>query len=195
MADFEKAYKRTMVNEGGYANNKLDRGGETYRGVARNYHPNWAGWKIIDAIKPHCKDIKTLNAALAMNKELQSLIHQFYKQGFWDCHNLDKFTNQLLAENVFDASVLCGQTIGGKFLQRALDNLNPDYNLVVDGKIGTKTFSAMTDALNKYGESVVVNAYVDVREKYHRDIVTKNPSQRVFLNNWLSRCKIMRRSA
>jgi lysozyme family protein len=195
MADFEKAYKRTMVNEGGYANHKLDRGGETYKGVARNYHPNWPGWKIIDVIKPHCKDIKTLNAALAMNQELQNLIHLFYKQGFWDCHQLDNFTNQLLAENVFDASVLCGQAIGGKLLQRALDNLNSAYNLVVDGQIGIKTFSAMTDALNRFGESSVVNAYVDVRVKYHNDVVAKNPSQHIFLNNWLSRCKIMRRSA
>jgi lysozyme family protein len=195
MADFDKAFKRTMVNEGGYANHPADKGGETYRGVARNYHPNWPGWRIIDVIKPRCNDIKTLNAALAMSHELQRLIYQFYKNEFWDCHKLDTFTNQLLAENVFDASVLCGQAIGGRFLQRSLNDLNPNYNLVIDGEIGAKTFSAMTDALNKYGESAIVNAYVDVREKHHRDIVAKNPSQRVFLSNWLSRCKIMRRSA
>jgi lysozyme family protein len=51
MADFEIAYGETELREGGYVNDPVDRGGETHRGVARKFHPDWSGWKIIDQIK------------------------------------------------------------------------------------------------------------------------------------------------
>ena len=44
MADFEKAYKRTMKNEGGafgYSNNPKDPGGETIMGISRINWPQW----------------------------------------------------------------------------------------------------------------------------------------------------------
>lgn len=37
MAIFNSAFKITMGNEGGYANNPDDSGGETYAGIARNF--------------------------------------------------------------------------------------------------------------------------------------------------------------
>ena len=53
MAIFEPAFKLLILHEGGYANNKNDIGGETYRGIARNYWPKWVGWKLIDHIKEY----------------------------------------------------------------------------------------------------------------------------------------------
>ena len=37
MAEFETAYYLTNKIEGGYANDQDDKGGETYRGIARNF--------------------------------------------------------------------------------------------------------------------------------------------------------------
>lgn len=51
MADFDKAYFRTCKFEGGYANDKNDSGGETYKGISRVHNPKWGGWKIIDSYK------------------------------------------------------------------------------------------------------------------------------------------------
>ena len=48
---YKEAIKKTLKYEGGYVNDKDDRGGETYRGVSRRYHPNWSGWKIVDEYK------------------------------------------------------------------------------------------------------------------------------------------------
>ncbi|MBC7912857.1 MAG: hypothetical protein H7Y07_01930, partial [Pyrinomonadaceae bacterium] len=62
MANFDLAYKITMHNEGGYANDPQDNGGETWKGVARNFCPKWAGWVIVDRIKASYP--KSLNAAL-----------------------------------------------------------------------------------------------------------------------------------
>lgn len=32
-----------LIHEGGYSNDPIDLGGETYKGIARNAHPNWQG--------------------------------------------------------------------------------------------------------------------------------------------------------
>jgi lysozyme family protein len=183
MADFLKAHKRTGINEGGYANHPNDKGGETWRGIARNYHPNWAGWGIVDAIKAKCHSTKELNAALYQNQKLNSLVDSFYKKGFWDVGRLDEFISQLLAENVFDAAVHCGPTVAARFLQKAL-------GVSVDGKIGDQTLTAA----NKTDEQKIVNSFIDIREQYHTAVVVKNPSQKVFLKNWISRCEGMRKA-
>jgi lysozyme family protein len=39
MTDFNQAFKITMNNEGGFSDNVNDRGGETWRGIARNFWP------------------------------------------------------------------------------------------------------------------------------------------------------------
>ena len=64
MADFKTAYDRTSKFEGGYSNDEADRGGETFAGIARVYHENWLGWKIIDQYKTVTSDTKTLNKVL-----------------------------------------------------------------------------------------------------------------------------------
>ena len=51
MANFQQAFQHTAAAEGGYSNNPKDKGGETYRGIARKYWPDWAGWIIVDEYK------------------------------------------------------------------------------------------------------------------------------------------------
>jgi len=56
MADFDKYYPILLKAEGGYASAEFaakynDKGGETYKGIARNFNPAWEGWAIIDAYK------------------------------------------------------------------------------------------------------------------------------------------------
>ncbi len=48
---FVNAFAATMQHEQGYANNTKDTGGETFMGIARNKHPQWAGWPIVDACR------------------------------------------------------------------------------------------------------------------------------------------------
>ena len=50
---FDNAFAHTQTNEGGYANNKADLGGETYAGISRKYHPKWSGWAIVDELKKY----------------------------------------------------------------------------------------------------------------------------------------------
>lgn len=74
---FKLAYAATMKNEGGYANNPHDRGGETWRGIARNFWGSWPGWKTVDEIKS--QKPTSLNLALQKSEALDDLVLKFYK--------------------------------------------------------------------------------------------------------------------
>ncbi len=148
MADFKQAYQKTASLEGGYSCDKDDPGGETFKGIARNYHPSWGGWELIDKQKskpcfPQC--------ALA-NEEIISLVHSFYKKKFWDVMNLDHLVNQNVAFELFDSGVNIGWKKIANNFQKALNLLNRDgedyADIVVDGDIGNKTLEAFKIYMN-----------------------------------------------
>jgi len=152
---FAKAFAATMQHEGGYANNPKDQGGETYMGIARNKHPQWLGWPLIDACRKHGR-------AFSLDADLSDLVREFYHTEFWrplKCHLIDPVSPEV-AEELFDAAVNCGPGNGVKFLQRALNALNsrerlyPD--LVEDGGMGPKTLHATMTCLTHRPPRILV---------------------------------------
>lgn len=110
MADFLIGYTETMKIEGGYANDKADGGGETWKGVARKFHPSWLGWKIVDKIKRTNPgvSIEELNLLLGAIPELQKYVLSFYKAEFWDIVHGDEIHEQKIANMIFDNAVNIG---------------------------------------------------------------------------------------
>jgi lysozyme family protein len=182
MANFEPAYKITRAHEGGYANLAADKGGETWRGVARKSNPTWPGWKIVDAIKatkPTC-----LNVALAGSKELDALVLALFRKGYWDCLSLDSLHCQQTASQLFDVSVNCGAGTAGRFLQQAL-NVFHKPALVVDGKVGRLTIAAA----NQYPSQKIYDEINKLRRAYFLSIIDQDATQGIFKDGWLSRIK------
>ena len=70
MADFEKGFKKIIANEGGYVNDKDDKGGETFMGITRKNHPNILLWGIIDDYI----DIKTLQLLKCVKDNIEIMI-------------------------------------------------------------------------------------------------------------------------
>jgi lysozyme family protein len=182
MADFNQAYKITMANEGGYCNVPQDHGGETWRGIARNYWPNWPGWQIVDKIKSGHP--ASLNAALAADGPLESLVLSFYKANYWDCLSLDSLTCQQIANQLFDAAVNMGTVTAAKFLQNAI-NTFAGNSIVIDGKVGIRTI----EAANALDAQSLYNKINDLRKERYGQIIAADPSQDKFKNSWLSRIK------
>lgn len=182
MIDFNQAYRITMNNEGGYADNPLDHGGETWRGIARNFWPHWSGWSIVDSIK--AENPASLNAALSENTNLESLVLSFYKTEFWDVISLSALNDQQTANSLFDISVNMGSGTAAKMLQEAINTI-PGNAIAVDEKIGPMTIAAANSAnpVALYNE---INA---LREQRYDGIIANNPSQAVFKNSWFSRIK------
>lgn len=187
MAKFEIAESITGRNEGGYANDPADKGGETYAGVARNYWPNWQGWKIIDNIKFDLRvnsvvTASRINKAAKANSVLTGLISKFYKQNFWDVNKLDQINDQQLANTVYDFGVNSGTGRAANFLQQSI-NSQVSLDIIVDGNIGPVTISKA----NSVDPALLHASFNKRREDFYRSIA--KGSQAKFLSNWLSRLK------
>lgn len=96
MAEFSEAYKLTSAHEGGYVNDPVDRGGETYRGIARVHHPDWSGWERVDAQRRKADVPKRLDR----DAVLQKAVKVFYKHAYWDRFKGDDVPDQALANEL-----------------------------------------------------------------------------------------------
>jgi lysozyme family protein len=165
MSRFDTSFDRMILNEGGYklTNVSNDRGGQTYAGIARNFHPNWAGWRYIDA-----NDLGNL--------ELSRLVRDFYKSEFWDKISGDGIERQGIAESIFDFAVNAGVATAIKLAQIVVD-------AVPDGRIGPVTLAK----LNAMDETTFVLKYALAKIARYAEICNKDRTQSKFLLGWINR--------
>ena len=187
MADFKKEYDKTMSHEGGYVHDPDDAGGETYKGVARRFHPGWEGWSIIDGAKEESDFPKCLD----LDMRLQSLIESFYKQHYWDCFQGDKIPSQRVAGELFDTGVNMGNKRAVKFLQRALNYLNRDGkmfpDMVDDGILGPGTLKSLSIILNKDGDDLLFKIMNVLQAQHYLNYMSKSPTQEKYCRGWFNR--------
>jgi len=190
MADFNKAYNKTMGHEGGYSFDPDDVGGETYKGVARKYHADWEGWVLIDKKKqwedfPDC---------LRLDDDLNHKVMSFYKKHYWDVHKCDFILDQLIAEELFDTSVNMGVRRAGKFLQESLNCLNRNQSsytdIKVDGYIGTKTLMCVNAYLGQSNNSYLLKMMNVLQGHHYMEYMKKDPVQEKFAYGWFNRVEI-----
>lgn len=187
MANYINAYNITLKHEGGYVNDPDDNGGETYRGIARKFFPNWIGWAQIDKLKSEGKKLNSEEVRAILEYPVQN----FYKQNFWDVISGDLIKDQLIAEELFDTGVNQGIATAVKYLQEALNLLNRNQvnykDITVDGKFGPATLGA----LNGFAEGKILYNLINILQgERYIEICRKNPVQEKFMRGWLSRVTI-----
>lgn len=192
MANFLDAYKITLRHEGGYVNDSVDQGGETYKGISRRYNPSWSGWSIIDQ---HKLNFGFPNAAYndtLLNKE----VRRFYKERYWDVNLLDEFSSQAVANEVFDTGVNMGIGRAGKFLQRALNLLNNNGerwdDIVEDGAIGRNTLKALNACLAFKGDEVLYKILNVLQGMHYIEYMNKSPLQEKYAYGWFNRVNFLK---
>ena len=122
MADFKIAFNKVIKAEGGYVNDKDDRGGETYLGISRVHHPKSEMWEIIDArkrMKPGISN-RELTKILKDIPALDRIVMDIYRNDYWNEVKLDEVPSQKISEQIFDMSVNAGKGNGIKCAQRVL---------------------------------------------------------------------------
>ena len=162
MANFLTAFESMIRNEGGYKLHTVagDRGGMTYAGIARNFHPRWPGWSAIDQGEiPETE-----------------LVRQFYQENFWAAIQGDRIIHQTVARSLFDFAVNAGVTTAVRLAQ-IVAGTTPD------GKMGPKTVAA----LNALDPEKFVLSFALAKLARYRDIVNKDPTQQKFLLGWVNR--------
>jgi len=156
---FEIALQFVLEHEGGLANHPYDRGGLTYRGIARNAWPQWEGWKYID--KGETPPVE--------------LVRKFYYENFWVRLRCDSLPVPI-AIFLFDSAVGSGHVLPTRWLQRAIGAKD-------DGIMGTETIQKA----QQVPLQAVVDSMLRRRILLYDHIVRNDSKQRVFLDGWLRR--------
>ena len=188
MSEFDNAYKLVMRNEGGYVHDPDDIGGETYKGIARRYHPGWRGWKKVDA----AKDKRGFPKILEKDSSLQRLVKSFYKKYYWDVVGGDTISDQALAEELFDTAVNFGTRRTVRLLQRAVNLLNRNQrnyaDITVDGIFGDKTLATVKKAIRLDRSSkYIVKIINSLQAGHYIARMQEKPTQEKFARGWLNR--------
>jgi len=157
------AIEKVLKHEGGFVDNKLDRGGATNFGITKKVYEEFVGRPVtVDEIKNMPK-----GNAIAI-----------YKKNYWDRVKGDSIKDYAVAFLIFDAAVNSGVSAAIKTAQKIL-GINPD------GVAGTEFLKH----LNNFNSKKFTEDYLKAREDFYKAIVAKNPSQQVFIKGWLNRVK------
>jgi lysozyme family protein len=188
MANFTEAYKLTSAHEGGYVNDAVDRGGETYRGISRVHHPGWDGWSKIDALKRR----SGFPGNLKSDRSLQASVKSFYKKKYWDRFKGDDIPDQDVANELYDTGVNMGMRRVIRFLQNGLNLLNRNQknyqDLVVDGLFGAKTLGILEKHLRQETNANALLKLLNIQQgERYVTIMENDRTQEKFARGWLKR--------
>ena len=115
--EFQEIIQKVLKHEGGYVNDKDDRGGETKYGIAKRWYPD--------------VDIKNLTVDDAVS---------IYYEDYWKPSKASLLPEELRYA-YFDCVVNTGQSRAVLILQQACNNKN-SFKIKEDGIIGAATISA-----------------------------------------------------
>lgn len=165
MAAFNPAVEIQLAKEAGWTAGANDPGGETYLGIARNYNPNFPGWKILDKI-PGKKEGQRFDIP-----ELEQDVKKYYLDKYWTPSKASLIQNQSLANLYFYA--VCQW-----YIDDAIPMLQKAAGAVPDGKFGPITQRKVNNDPSK----VYANLKALMDAKYKSD-----PNAQYFLKGWLTR--------
>lgn len=183
MADFEVAHTFSAQWEGGLTNHPHDPGGITNFGVSLRWLRSMGlvqgdidGDGDIDA-----DDIRALTARQAAT---------LFKRMFWDTYQLGALPQQSAICH-YDCMINTGPRQATLITQRACNRVIGPYGvrLAEDGIFGPRTRTFLV----RYTTARLIDAMLDLRECFYRDLVISKPNFAPFEKGWLNRCKALRR--
>lgn len=158
--------------EGGFSDHKADLGKATMYGVT----------EAVARANGYQGQMRDMPRAIAVNIYRKKY---FIEPGFDSIYLL----SPMIAEEMFDTGVNMGTSIPGPWLQRLLNVFNDaKQDLVVDGKIGPATITALRLYLNKRGsdgEIVMVRALNCLQGARYLELAEKREQNRAFIFGWI----------
>jgi lysozyme family protein len=192
---YARAVRDVLGIEGGYANDPVDRGGETKYGISLRFlvsegQIDLDGDGLIDFDLDMDGDIDGADIRALTKGDAIFLYHRC----FWTRLDAESFPRPL-GEAMFDQGVNGGLHAARKLLQHAINICyiqNPPNGLArlkPDGAIGPATRAAL-DSVLQYpglGMPALMSAYRDAAADRYLAIAKRLPAQRRFLKGWLAR--------
>jgi len=162
MGDFEKAYRFTRKEEGGFSDDKDDKGHQTKYGITTKTFVAAQGAGLIDRSLRSVRDITPDDAK------------RVYREWYWKQIKGDELPQEL-ATVLFDTAVNSGPPAATKKLQEVL-------KIAPDGRMGPKTL----DAIKNY-QGNLARDLVDARLRKYEGIVENDSTQKKFIKGWRNR--------
>ena len=153
--------------EGGYSNNKYDRGGETNYGITKIFMEQYKKALPGGKVKP----IKKISKEDAYNMY----------NAMWNQHNLGYLKDKSIAVLLNDYMINSNEWEVAKRVQEILNKKG--HEIKVDRIIGPKTI----EAINKTDRNWLIEEILMDRYKNYRDQVKLRPTQETFYKGWINR--------
>lgn len=167
---FERALQTVLLREGGYVDDKADRGGATNKGITQRVYDAWR--------TSHNQPVQSVGEI--SNTEVAAI----YLTQYWNPAWCEKMPPALGLIH-FDAAVNHGVHRAIKMLQLAIGASD-------DGVIGRNTMKALETALMMTDEAAIIHAYLDQRAEFYDEIVEGDPTQIRFIAGWKNRLRALR---
>lgn len=202
---FLAAFAELLKVEGGFVDDPADRGGATNHGISLRFlKAEGAFDEDGDGIAEFDLDMDGDIDGADIRRLTAADARVLYFRCFWQRIEADRLPRPL-GEMVFDQAVNGGLVAACKLLQRAINQCliraststtRPGL-LASDGQLGGATFAAMNWVLRHpgLGMPALAKAYREAAEERYRSIVFRNPSQKRFINGWVSRARALGRWA
>lgn len=166
MANVAKLLPYILKWEGGFVNDPIDKGGATNMGVTIGT------WRSVGYDKDGDGDIDVADLKLLTHDDVMNRV---LKPHYWDRWKADQIKSQSVANILVDW--VWGSGINGvKIPQRLL-------GVTADGIVGKKTLEAVNSANPKVLFDQIKSARID----FLNNIVSRDLSQKRFINGWLNR--------
>lgn len=165
MANIERYIPFLRKWEGGFVNDKDDKGGSTMTGITLATYRQFYG-----------KDKTADDLKFIPYDEWKSIL----KRGYWDKMKADNIHSQAVAELCVDMAFMSGSTTAIKKVQRAL-------KLKDDGIIGPLTLKALNGPENEVFETLF-----NMRKDWLTQIAKKGNNIK-FLKGWMNRLNDLKR--
>lgn len=180
---FSYAYAFTAKAEGGFSDDKNDRGGATGFGVSLAF------LKSLAANSRDNAKLKELGVLLPVTREsiealTSSQARDILKYEFWDKPKFEVFPKRI-ACCLFDMAVNHGTSRSIKLAQKGYNATIGNFGakLAVDGVMGAQTTTALMQE-----SDVLLSNIIEARWAFYEAIMKNDPSQETFRRGWRNRC-------
>lgn len=158
---FDELIGPLLEREGGYVNNRSDRGGATNYGITQQVYATW----LYHHAKPYA-DVQYLSQPEAV---------EIYHELYWKNAHCDEVPDNV--RNIhFDSSVQHGVGTAVRFMQSAA-------GATQDGYWGPQTLAC----IKAIDPALLLSRYINLRYRYYGRIVINDRTQLVFMRGWMQR--------
>ena len=186
IARTQKELAAIAVMEGGLHTDPNDPGGQTCMGIARQRHPKWEGWEMVDKWQRKRASPEELKGYSALYEAIAEFYRIYLIQLSY--YTISDFRT---AHSYAHAGINCGDRRATRMLQSALNQLyvSVGFNtrISVDGIYGVETEEALNDIDHNNWGHFLLPLFALEWIAYYKRLCDTSVNSRRYFRGWINR--------